>query len=1104
MTNIRTATFLITQSRIDAKTRNTIACKPPNRRCGSRCIPPEWDCRLKGEGGDGHLKAAGRGSDPLAALASTQRGLGRLRKGITTGNFSELEGGRKAVIRGAVKASPQDLKKKKELQAALVQGSIGIGVALAVLGGGVRAHGILSNIRSYREGIGKNIDDSVSNALHSVLDLHPARARTKTEARNAVAELVRRRNGVGAVAGRNYGLPDTSDILKTSPLDYSPFSAVGQRVKNVSPSAYTDFGEWHKASYKAMWSTPRLKEQQIYRVGDGYQFATLSGEDFLRTHYKVTGGAEVSGVKLVQQIADQLDAEHKTLTNYAKDRGFNLGKLEDRHSLANTLLDAQQLTPAAREQARSQLLGTLHPNFRAIGTARTIYGKTISSYDTFYESIINSLPKVYGPTGLRKSVPLDQYPVMQNAMQGHAEFFATRLYPTAGRQAVKGPYSADLVNQHYFQTNGFPASVNTIWSAPSLTIQKAASEHAGRPIKDPSEALTILRGTGAFEGLQIRPPNELNTRTGRAIPPIPPMNRPRRARESFKFTNVEEQQSYLDVLKALMDRTLPNGKPLYKNQKSAEAAARVVIQRRRMEARKPPERGDAYFQAFAATIRQDKRCGKSGIPDNRNCSKKTLAAQAASGGGGQSAAIPKDKDNTLRNVAIGAGAVAATAVGLALGVKSQQVFAYRRNVSRSAIDAEAMAKDMVREFNEKAAKRLGKDVKDVTPFEASTYNFKDKGYDTGFSGMDNTPAFYGQTQNSKGAVVMLSYADDGTFTKRGQGSHLMAEGGAFREIWGEHDILPFANKISQPIKQGADDLDMKTRKARIGMLPKVAQKPVTMGIEMKNAFKQMDYLRGNIETRGFNPDAVRAAAFVAAQRRLTGKPVHMLAYSNGGNVASETLAILAEMGYRDVKVVNVAGPTFGVFNHTDENMRTWVSKGDVFYATMGKRAFASSPVRMLQNNNIPHGLSEKIDPNNPEFGANWRKYFKAGDSYLLDKQLQKEAHSYLTVDRARSKELTNEMVWRIASDKPIEGDLQVLFGNKSRDVKSRYIKALSTNKQQALLQLRSEIEDRMIDVWYGGYDPNKVKRSSKSLRAEVQQNATGAKTVPPEPATSSN
>jgi hypothetical protein len=353
--------------------------------------------------------------------------------------------------------------------------------------------------------------------------------------------------------------------------------------------------------------------------------------------------------------------------------------------------------------------------------------------------------------------------------------------------------------------------------------------------------------------------------------------------------------------------------------------------------------------------------------------------------------------------------------------------------------------------------------------------------------MDNTPAFYGQTQNSKGAVVMLSYADDGTFTKRGQGSHLMAEGGAFREIWGEHDILPFANKISQPIKQGADDLDMKTRKARIGMLPKVAQKPATTAVEMKNAFKQMDYLRGNIETRGFNPDAVRAAAFVAAQRRLTGKPVHMLAYSNGGNVASETLAILAEMGYRDVKVVNVAGPTFGVFSHTDENMRTWVSKGDMFYATMGKRAFASSPVRMLQNEGIPHGLKED--------GRN---------SYMFDKQLRTEAYTYLTVDRQRSKELTNEVLWRVSDNKPMEGDLKILFGDKSDEVMNRYSKALNKNKPQALSDLRSEIEDRMIDVWYGGYDPNKVKRSSKSLRAEVQQNATEAKAVPPEPATSSN
>lgn len=1065
MSNTRAALFIATQARLDGKTRNRVACKPPNKKCGNRCIPPDWDCRLNGEGGDGHLRAAGTGSDPLAALASTQRGLTRLRKGILTGNFSELEGGRKAVIRGAVKASPQDLKKKKELQAALVQGSIGIGVALAVLGGGVRAHGILSNVRAYREGIGKKIDDSVSNAMHSVLDLHPARSRAKSEARAAVAELVSRRRGMNPIDRGNSGLPATSEILRQSPAEFSPFSDLGKRVRSVDPNDYTDFGAWHRDSYKSMWGTPRLKDDQIYNVRDGYHFATLSGEDFLRSQYKITGGAEVSGSALVRQMAEKLDIEHKTIINFAKDRGYNLTKVEDRITFTDFMLEGQQFTATARDKSRSELLGLASPRFNASTAAKNTYSRTVNSYDKFYESITNSLPKVYDENGLRRSVPVDQFQVMQNAMQGHAEFFATRLYPNAGRQAVKGPYSADLVNNHYFQTGGSASLIKASWTAPRLTIQKAAEEHAGRPVKDLDEAVTILKGTGAFEGLvgaSIAP-------TPRARPAVAPRNM---KRAPFKFETPEEKQSFSGIVAAFVDRKRPDGKPLYKTRAAAEAAARVEIQKRRMGGRN--KRSDAYYEAFNA-VRADKRCGKSGIPDNRNCSKKTLATQAASGGGGQSAAAPKEGGDTLKKVAIGAGAVAATAVALALGVKSQQVMAYRKNVSRSAIDAEAMAKGMVREFNEKAAKRLGKDVKDVTPFEASTYNFKDKGYDTGFGSMDNTPAFYGQTQNSKGAVVMLSYADDGTFTKRGQGSHLMAEGGAFREIWGEHDILPFANKISQPIKQGSDDLAMKTRKARIGMLPKGAQKPVKTAIEMKNAFKQMDYLRGNIENRGFNPDAVRAAAFVAAQRRLTGKPVHMLAYSNGGNVASETLAILAEMGYRDVKVINVAGPTFGVFKHTDENMKTWVSKGDMFYGTMGKRAFASSPVRMLKNEGIPHGLKED--------GRN---------SYMFDKQLRSEAYTYLTVDRQRSKELTNEMVWRVAESKPMEGDLKALFGDKSDEVMDRYSKALVKNKQQALEELRSEIEDKMINVWYGGFDPAKVKRSSKALRAEVQKNATGS------------
>ena len=72
------------------------------------------------------IYAAGKGRDPLAALANVQRGALRVAKGLTTGNFSEIEGGRRAVIRGVVKGSKGDLQEKKELQK-LIAGTVAVG-----------------------------------------------------------------------------------------------------------------------------------------------------------------------------------------------------------------------------------------------------------------------------------------------------------------------------------------------------------------------------------------------------------------------------------------------------------------------------------------------------------------------------------------------------------------------------------------------------------------------------------------------------------------------------------------------------------------------------------------------------------------------------------------------------------------------------------------------------------------------------------------------------------------------------------------------------------------------------------------------------------------
>ncbi len=500
-------------------------------------------------------------------------------------------------------------------------------------------------------------------------------------------------------------------------------------------------------------------------------------------------------------------------------------------------------------------------------------------------------------------------------------------------------------------------------------------------------------------------------------------------------------------------------------------------------------RGDALDVDYiridftSTTKRQGKPCGKSFIPKNQKCTKATTAKYAQQ-------ANKKTEESSISDkakIGVAALATAGAVAGLvAVASNKKKVSAYRTNVSKSAVEAEKLAIEYERQFREQAAQRLKKRPQDVTGFEASVYNYNDKGFDRGFGAFESDAKWFGQTKQSKGAVVMLSYAD-----AKGKGGFEMANGGAFQSVWGERDILPYANNISQP--KASNDLDhmqQLTRERTMKQAERVAG-PLGKGLAKgafttQDAIKRFEFLRKNVNERGFNPDAVRAAAFVVAQRRLTGKPVDIMSYSNGGNVATETLAILSEMGYRDVKVVNVAGPTFGIFNHSDDNMRTWVSEGDEFYKYSNGQAFVGGNTRMLKNKNIPHGLRDGIDPNNRETGATWRQNMKDKKSYLLDEQLQQEAYQYLTVDNKRANELVNEVIWRVGEDMKFEGDLGALFGSNSTVAKSRFKGFLaSMPRDQARQQIKAELEGRMLDVWYGGYKPKQVKNAQKAIRQEL-------------------
>jgi hypothetical protein len=449
---------------------------------------------------------------------------------------------------------------------------------------------------------------------------------------------------------------------------------------------------------------------------------------------------------------------------------------------------------------------------------------------------------------------------------------------------------------------------------------------------------------------------------------------------------------------------------------------------------------------------------------------------------GQGKCVRKKRD-IIKKAAIGASALGAIGL-LQLHNVEQKVDKYRKNVATSAIEAEKLSYELERKMREDASRRLKKDPKDVTGFEASVYDFKEKGYDRGFSSSDNAASFFGQTPDSKGAVVLLSYADDNRFTTRGQGSYMMANGGAFQQIWGDRDILPFANNISQPESLPPDDLAVAKEERIYSRVPGGGR--AKGASEVLKTLSKFEFLRKNVDERGFNPDAVRAAAFVAAQRRMTGKQVDIMSYSNGGNVATETLAILKEMGYRDIKVVNIAGPTFGIFSHDKDSMRTWVSEGDSFYQVSRGLAFQGGNLKLLSNPNIPHGLMEKIDPKNKEHGKEAKANLRAKNSYLLDEQLRREAYSFLNVDHRRSRQLLDELLWRISENKPMEGDLEHLFGKEHDQKMSSFVDLLGKDPKKGREAIREEIEERMLDVWYGGYSPDKVRNAQKRIRKQLE------------------
>ena len=1452
--------------RLDRRTSGTIRCKPPNRRCGDRCIPPSWDCRLKGEGNDNHLKAAGTGSDPLAGFANLERGISRIGKGALKLSFAEVEGGRRAIARGAAKLSPGDLQKKKELQQTVYNYGIAVGAPLTVAIFAALSHKGLKSFRGYREGPGRQIDEVAGNAMRTVARNMPFGAGENYRRREAagVNSVRSQANALsnleaGGLAGVSRRA-STGNFLRRTAAAQRAASTTNEGVATVHSAlnkvdlnekgqpSKLGYIEWEDRSLQAFWGTPRTAAMVPDWVPSGSGsslFGLVATNDLISRSFNITPKPalplKTQTLDVVNNIAINLRKSGEEIATSMRQAGLNPTSPQD----VSRYIRSVPLDSGIPESVRGRLYDTLEVAVVSkdyTTQAKSFYSNTLRGFDQFFGELSSSViqrPSINNPQRDRS--------FWRDGTLAHAEVLARRIGFDVGpindtglAAVVKKAYHGSRVwtNKRVFKTDVILTRTEALTAASELArsrgmqepsnatdaisllndalgggneaqrptrvrsfslVQAPAPERPTPPAAPPAAPRAARRRSEAARIADIRRERnpdgtpryptieaaqaELRRRQGRtdalrrdytdpskrtgkpcgksfvprarkcskptsrgyADKPRPQAGSSPRERKSYpagyipkqikrshkvsketekdvgsiaeraakvaavagvvaggvavarnrkpigaaiKKSNpelyrqasvrarlagrsaqragrqVREQaaRTYnraqlvtgITTINALSSKQIQDGlnkvpqewqsqvrslvgkakvgaaamvlradsstlidvdvknnfstfkhvgghyltigsvddslllfrshsdtpidtgggqkagryimdftvdlKNSQKENLTPEQSSRLVRSTKAMfnkqveqipdnslisvTAYKDDGIGDKRTRVYnkwgfralpnmnqenlwavkregkfskfeddeldgvawllkqnesrsdrANTKRLDKRCGKSGIPAHRKCHVPTAPP---------SASVTETARQLASNRAVQIGAGAA-AVGSALlfhkHLRGQRrIEKYRANVAKSAIEAEKLAKEYERSFREDAAVRLKKPVQEVTGFEASVYNFKDKGYDRGFGGFDSSPEYFGQTPNSRGAVVMLSYADDGRHTTRGQGSFKMATSGAFNKIWGEHDIMPYANNISQPNKTAPDDLDNLRFNKLADKIESVLGEPGRSAAETLRTLTQIpgrfEYLRANVDSRGFNPDSVRIAAFVAAQRRLTGKPVHMMSYSNGGSAATEALAILSEMGYRDVKVVNVAGPTFGIFSHKPENMQTWVSEGDEFWKMSGGRAFQGSRVNKLTNDKIPHGLMEGIDPNDPRTGSKAKENVKAKNSYLLDEQLQREAYTFLTVDKKRSQELIDEVVWRATTDKPPEGDIGALYGSSAAAKLSEYKRRLFAVDGEAKAavkeDIRSEIEERMIETWYGGYKPAAVKRRARELRADLKKQAQPA------------
>lgn len=683
----RTAAYLATKARLDAparsrtgKTARAVDCNPPNVKCGGRCIPPSWDCRLKGEGVDPHLRAVR--TDPVSGLANIERGVKRLGKGVRKGSFSEIEGGKRSIVRGIVKAIPGDLQRKQALQAQLERRAGGIALGLSIVGFGLFSHSQLKRAPFYRDGVGRQIDDAVAAGIGRILDATPGIAGARRERRAAGAAAasaaVARAAGEAATgpAALRESLLRTPTELERRATDYANSRILLNRISSVDVDAAgrgTNAETWRQQSLEAFWGTKRTNAAG---AGDGSTFSEPATHEFLSRQFGFRLGSGASDTDVRRQLTSALNREAASLQALARQQGVNLNDATQRSTFLNRLVgpSTDNFPENVRERAvgnLSQILGAA-PRSREAAVSRTelanrLYRETRDGFDQYFGRIADEVRQTPGaamPTEQRRAGYGD---LMNSARIGHSRYLAQRLAKPANVTGRIGQGLSDAISKEYFARQ---VSKSSTFTLSDRETRVAASELAGRDITSLSDATRYLQQNG-FERLV-----PVQTAGRAATGAAPAATTPPRGRRSA-------QAQITDLARSLRDAAKGRGEDM--SLEASYRAARAEIARR--------QRGDALPPGLirAATylaVRQDlqgKPCGASHIPKAHECRK-------GAGVTSQEKQPPESGSKTRNRVAIAAaiGAGAALAAGGAIAYKNKEVVvpAISKRVIKSLSSAE--------------------------------------------------------------------------------------------------------------------------------------------------------------------------------------------------------------------------------------------------------------------------------------------------------------------------------------------------------------------------------------------------------------------------------